>query len=143
MMIKKQFNANMPSLFESNRTQVNVGITPSTQIMDDTEVIGYTYYTVFIEDCASYTDDALEAIAKKEARAYEVSHIVVTVGNFALDGDETAQTRMSRAAQSMSDTDTVSWKDANNNFVSLTKDVLLEAVLAAGTVQTELWVKYA
>lgn len=143
MMIKKQFNAKMPSLFESNRTQVNVGITPSTQTMDDTEVSGYTYYTVFVEDGASYTDDALEAIAKKEARAYEVSHIVVAVGDFTLDGDETAQARMSRAAQSMSDADTVSWKDANNNFVSLTKAILLEAVLAAGTAQTELWIKYA
>lgn len=55
---------------------------------------------------------------QKEVRSYEVDHIIVTIGDYVLDGDETAQARMSHAAQSMSDADAISWKDANNSFVS-------------------------
>lgn len=143
MTVIKQFNTELPAHFEANRTQVNVGITPATKIVEEVEVSGYEYFTACFEHPEMYTDDALFEIAKKEVRSYEVDHIIVTIGDYVIDGDETAQARMIRAAQSMSDTDTISWKDANNNFVSLNKAVLLEAVLMAGKAQTELWIKYA
>jgi hypothetical protein len=50
---------------------------------------------------------------------------------------------MARAFSVMSDTDSIQWKGFNNTFVTLTKADLKEALLLAGQLQTELWLKYS
>lgn len=143
MQIIKQFNTTLPEHFESGRTQVNVGIVAATKTIEEKEVSGYEYFTVCFEHPEGYTDDALFAIAKKEARTYETSKIIVEIDGFTLDGDEQSQERMSRAYTMLSDTESKEWKDANNAFVSIPKEIFKKAVTAAGMKQTELWVKYA
>ena len=143
MTVIKQFNTELPAHFEANRTQVNVGITHAIKTVEDAEVSGYEYFTVCFEHPEWYTDDALFAIAKKEARTYETSKIIVEIDGFTLDGDEQSQERMSRAYTMLSDTESKEWKDANNVFVSIPKEIFKKAVTAAGIKQTELWVKYA
>ncbi len=142
-MITKQFNQNIPALFMANRTQVNVGITSSTQTADGVETNGYAYFTVFFDNHQSYTDEALEAIAKKEARSYEVAHIVVSVDGFMLDDDETSQERMNRAYTMLADGATKEWKDANDEWQTIPKETFKNAITASGVAQTKLWVKYA
>lgn len=143
MNVIKQFNTILPPHFEANRTQVNVGITPTTQVREEESVNGYEYLTVCFEAPQHYTDDALFEIAKKEARTYETQKIIVEVDGFVLDGDETSQERLNRAYVMLVDGEEKEWKDANNVFVSLPKETLKNAVIQAGMKQTELWVKYA
>lgn len=143
MNVIYQFNTNLPAHFEANRTQVNVGITATTKTIDEEEVDGYGYCTVLFEHPESYTDDALFEIAKKAARGYELSKLIIEVDGYTLDADETSQERLSRSYTMLGDTDVIAWKDANNVFVQLGKTTLKNAVLLAGTKQTELWVKYA
>ena len=143
MQVIKQFNTQMPSRFEANRTQVNVGIVPKTKTIEDVEVEGYEYFTVCFEHPQTYTDDALFEIAKKEARTYEVSKLIVEVDGYVLDGDEVSQERLSRAYAMLNDGETIAWKDANNSFVLLPKGSIKNAIIMAATKQTELWVKYA
>lgn len=143
MTVIKQFNTELPAHFEANRTQVNVGITPATKIVEEVEVNGYEYFTACFEHPETYTDDALFEIAKKETRAYELSKLVIEVDGFTLDADETSQERLSRAYGMLSDGESISWKDANNTWQTIPKETFKNAVVAAGTKQTELWVKYA
>ena len=143
MTVIKQFNTELPAHFEANRTQVNVGITPATKIVDEVEVEGYTYLTVCFEHPETYTDDALFEIAKKQARTYELGKIIVEVDGYTLDADETSQERMNRAYTMLADGATKEWKDANNEWQNIPKETFKNAVIAAGTKQTELWVKYA
>ena len=143
MNVIKQFNTELPAHFEANRTQVNVGITPVTKIVDEVEVEGYTYLTVCFEHPETYTDDALFEIAKKQARTYELGKIIVEVDGYTLDADETSQERMNRAYTMLADGATKEWKDANNEWQNIPKETFKNAVIAAGTKQTELWVKYA
>ena len=143
MNVIKQFNTELPAQFEANRTQVNVGITPVTKIVDEVEVEGYTYLTVCFEHPETYTDDALFEIAKKQARTYELGKIIVEVDGYTLDADETSQERMNRAYTMLADGATKEWKDANNEWQNIPKETFKNAAIAAGTKQTELWVKYA
>lgn len=143
MNVIKQFNTNLPQHFEANRTQVNVGIIAKTKIIEEEEVEGYEYFTVCFEAPMMYTDDALFDIAKKEARGYELSKLVITVDGYTLDGDETSQERLSRAYAMLNDGEFIAWKDANNVFVNLPKESIKHAIIMTGTKQTELWVKYA
>jgi len=143
MNVIHQFNTNLPAHFEANRTQVNVGITAKPKIIEEEAVEGYEYFTVCFEAPMMYTDDALFEIAKKEARGYELSKLVITVDGYTLDGDETSQERLSRAYAMLNDGELIAWKDANNVFVNLPKDSIKNAIIMAGTKQTELWVKYA
>jgi len=142
MQIIKQFNETMPNTFEAGRTQVNVGIVPITKTIDGMEVSGYEYITVCFDTPSFYTDDALFEIAKKEARNYELIRIVVEVDGYVLDGDETSQERMNRAYTMLADGGTKEWKDANNEWQNIPKETFKNAVIVAGTKQTELWVKY-
>lgn len=143
MTVIQQFNTTLPAHFEANRTQVNVGIVPKTKTTMDGTVEGYEYFTVCFEHPQTYTDAALFKIAKKEARSFELSKIVVTTSTgLTVDGDETSQERLSRAYVICADNERIMWKDANNIFVELSKADIKEAVLLAGTKQTELWVKY-
>ena len=143
MTVIKQFNTELPAHFEANRTQVNVGITPATKIVEEVEVSGYEYFTACFEHPEMYTDDALFEIAKKEVRNYELGKIIVEVDGYTLDADETSQERMSRTYTMLADGATKEWKDANNTWQTIPKETFKNAVVAAGTKQTELWVKYA
>ena len=143
MQVIKQFNTLLPSHFEANRTQVNVGITAKTKTIEEVEVEGYEYFTICFEAPEFYTDDALFEIAKKEARSYELSKLIIEVDGYVLDGDETSQERLSRAYGMLGDGETMTWKDANNVFVTLPKVSIKNAIIMTGTKQTELWVKYA
>ena len=143
MNIIKQFNTELPAQFEANRTQVNVGIVSTTKTIEEQTKEGYEYITVCFESPWMYTDEALLKIAKKEARSYELGKIVVEVDGFLLDGDETSQERMNRAYTMLADSATKEWKDANNTWQTIPKETFKNAVVAAGTKQTELWVKYA
>lgn len=143
MTVIKQFNTELPAHFEANRTQVNVGITPAAKTVEKEEVSGYEYFTVCFEHPEMYTDDALFEIAKKEARAHEVSKLVIEVDGFKLDADEISQDRMSRTYTMLEDGAIKEWKDANNIWHDIPKEAFKNAVKVAGIAQTELWVKYA
>lgn len=75
----------------------------------------------------------------KQGRETAVASIVVEVDGILFDGDETAQTRMTRAAVVMNDTETMTWVQANNESTQVTKAQLIEAVRLAGAEQTRLW----
>ena len=76
----------------------------------------------------------------KQERAKAVAAIVVEVDGLLFDGDEIAQTRMTRAALVMSDEEATLWVQANNEPAQVTKAQLVEAVRLAGAEQTRLWV---
>jgi hypothetical protein len=76
----------------------------------------------------------------QQSRTRLVEEIVVTVDGHELDGDETSQTRMSRAISVMLDADVTPWVLTNNTVVELTKSQLVAALKLAGQAQTELWV---
>lgn len=78
--------------------------------------------------------------AFKQDREEAVKNIKVEVDGMIFDGDETSQTRMSRAIQLMSDTDTTLWVLADNTQIQATKAQLSEALKLAGAEQTRLWV---
>lgn len=95
------------------------------------------------------TEEEIAAEAReqfKQSRAEAVSQIVVEVvdqltGDVLLfDGDEVAQTRMTRAALVMNDEETTTWVQANNIPTEVTKAQLTEAIRLAGAEQTRLWV---
>lgn len=104
----------------------------------------WEYIGVIVENATGYQENALIAIAKKEARTYETSSIIVTISTGeTLNGDEISQTRMQRAASSLSEDASILWKDSNNEFVELSKLQLMEAVNKSVEIQTNLWVKYS
>ena len=76
----------------------------------------------------------------KQERAKAVAAIVVEVDGLLFDGDEVAQTRMSRAALVMRDAETTTWVQANNEPAQVTKAQLIAAVRLAGAEQTAVWV---
>lgn len=81
--------------------------------------------------------------AAKAARAAAVNNIKVTTtaGN-TFDGDETSQTRMSRAILVLSTGFAVSvpWVLADNSVIQVTAAELTEALALAGQSQAALWV---
>lgn len=76
----------------------------------------------------------------KHERAKAVAAIVVEVDGILFDGDEVAQTRMTRAAVVMQDGETTTWVQANNDPAEVTKEQLIQAVRLAGAEQTQLWI---
>jgi len=78
----------------------------------------------------------------KIIRAREVSEIRVTINGREYDGDETSQTRISRAISTMTDTDTIVWVLASNNAVQTTKAELIQVLRLAGIEQSRLWTMY-
>lgn len=90
-----------------------------------------------------YTDEELQTKAIqewKDSRTLAVSNIKVTVDDMEFDGDETSQTRMTRAITAMDDTETISWVLADNTSVLVTKATLVKALKLAVEVQTALWI---
>ena len=88
----------------------------------------------------SEADEAL--LRLKEARKFVVSNITVTTsaGNV-FDGNEDAQSRMSRAIVAMEANDTLPWVLASNTVISVTRDELKEALRLAGLEMTRIWVE--
>jgi len=78
-------------------------------------------------------------------RDAETKQITVELSNGAvLNGDETSQSRISRAVLGLpDDTTEIAWIDASGEAVMLTKPDLQEALTLAGTKQTEVFTKYA
>jgi len=78
-------------------------------------------------------------------RDAETKQITVELSNGAvLNGDETSQSRISRAVLGLpDDTTEIAWIDASGEAVMLTKPDLQEALTLAGTKQTEIFTKYA
>ena len=79
----------------------------------------------------------------KVARAVAVENIKVTTaaGN-TFDGDETSQTRMSRAILVLSTgaATSVPWVLADNTVIQATASELTEALALAGQAQAALWI---
>ena len=88
------------------------------------------------------TPEQLREIAKA-AREVAVANIKVTTaaGN-TFDGDETAQTRMARAALVLSTgaAESVPWVLADNTVIQASAAELTEALALAGAEQARLWV---
>lgn len=143
MTVIKQFNTELPAHFEANRTQVNVGITPTTKTVEEKEVSGYEYFTVCFENPELYVDDALFEIARDEARNYEMSNVKITISKGVFHGDEKAQRRLKARYDAMAEGASWEWKSTGGVFISLTKDEFKEIMDAATNKQDELWVKYA
>jgi len=78
-------------------------------------------------------------------RFNETANIVVTIGSgISFNGDETSQTRLSRAITVLAtDDDKTTWIDVDGVPHEVTKADLKEALKLAGEAQTALWVKYA
>jgi len=75
----------------------------------------------------------------KMARENAVNNIVVLVDGIKYDGDETSQSRMVRAIQSLVGSETVWWVDADNNPQEVTQTELGKALRLAGAEQSRLW----
>jgi len=84
-----------------------------------------------------------EREAAKAAREAAVAAIKVTTaaGN-TFDGDETSQTRMSRAIIALSTglAPSVNWVLADNSVIQATAAELTEALVLAGQAQAAIWV---
>ena len=95
-------------------------------------------------DYGEPTAEELDAQAKvdwKVSRAELVEAIkVTTLAGNEFDGDETSQTRMSRAIAVMNDTDTIMWILANDEAIMVGKAEMMEALKLASAEQTRLWV---
>jgi len=76
---------------------------------------------------------------KKAARAKAVERIIVKVDGIPLDGDEESQTRMTRAALVLGETESTLWMCADNHPRPITKEQFVQAVRLAGEEQTRLW----
>lgn len=75
----------------------------------------------------------------KKLRAEKVANIKVDVDGMVFDGDETAQSRMTRAMLIMDDLETTEWYLADNSKVQVTKAQLKEACRAAALEQSQMW----
>jgi len=84
--------------------------------------------------------DKQEREVFKRNREEAVKNIKVEVDGMIFDGDETSQTRMSRAIQLMNDTETTLWVLANNQLIQVTKTQLSEALRLSAEEQTRLWI---
>lgn len=76
----------------------------------------------------------------KEVRTKEVQAIKVTTatGN-TFDGDEISQNRMTRVLVGLPEGSTTTWILADNTVVEVSKQELREALVLAGSAQSELW----
>lgn len=77
----------------------------------------------------------------KRARAAAVATITVIVGDKQFDGDEISQGRMARAIIGLqaAGAPTIKWTLADNSEAVVTTQELIEALVLAGSQQSELW----
>jgi len=76
----------------------------------------------------------------KKDRQQKVDNIEVTYNNVVYQGDETSQTRMTKAITALpDDTTTIDWIAKDNSVQSLTRVDLKTILLDAGTQQSILW----
>jgi hypothetical protein len=101
------------------------------------------YYFIYNPQMGYYLTQELISYILKDLRQKELIKITVNIDGIILNGDEDAQNRLSRAFGVMSDIDVVNWKAFDNTFVQLTKDQVKRAIIASGTEQTNLWIKYS
>lgn len=84
--------------------------------------------------------------AREQAKAQRQAAVdaikVTTQAGHTFDGDETSQTRMTRAVMAMQATGTpsVTWVLADNTVIQATATELTEALALAGAEQARLWV---
>lgn len=78
----------------------------------------------------------------KRNREMLVNSIIVNVNGKLFDGDETSQTRMTRAIVGLqaSGVPTINWTLADNTTVQVTVQELTEALILSGQRQAEIWV---
>lgn len=79
--------------------------------------------------------------AAKAARTEAVARIVVEVNGKLFDGDETSQTRMTRALIGMKAVlaPTIEWTLADNTSTLVTQSELAQALVLSGLEQSRLW----
>jgi len=106
-----------------------------------------TWIVTDLEPAAVAANQAAKAQQDREKakaqRAIAVANIVVTTSTGRqFDGDETSQTRMSRAIIGMqaAGAPTISWVLHDNTTASVTVAELTEAMVLAGQSQSRLWV---
>ena len=103
------------------------------------------FQIVKIPDPTPEEIEAQELAEAKTERAEAVSKIIVEVDGMKFDGDETAQTRMSRtisAAMALGvslNTEKRTWVLADNTVAEPTIAQLAQALKLAGDEQTKLW----
>lgn len=100
-----------------------------------------------LEDWRIRAREAKRGLVEKPIqRPLEVSNIKVTISKgYVLDGDEISQDRINRAITALSpapEGTAVQWKTADNFFVDLTKNDLIEALMLAGLEMTKIWKKW-
>ncbi|WP_119859835.1 hypothetical protein [Pseudoalteromonas sp. MSK9-3] len=110
---------------------------PAKVVFDDDALITY-HHPATEAHSAEHIEQVTRARFKAQ-RAIDVAAITVEVEGLVFDGDETAQTRMARAAVVMDDTESVSWVLADNSQTLVNKAQLVAACKAAGLEQTRLW----
>jgi hypothetical protein len=128
--------------------------TSANSIIHDAELpelwVGGAY--TYINGVWSVVDDSLldplrqaraaeQRAVAKTARQALVDNIQVTVAGKTFDGDEVAQTRMSRAIIGMQalGVPTFPWTLADNSIVPVTLAELIEALCLAGQAQSAVW----
>jgi len=116
-------------------------IKPSFEFYKNQQIEQYEDITVTYNEFKEfYSPYAIDKLNKQ--RDEELKSIVVYVDDIPLNGDETSQTRMSRAISVMSDDNTILWICADNEPRGLTKNELITALRLSGEKQTEIWAKY-
>lgn len=91
-----------------------------------------------------YEPSPIELVVKaKRQRDREVENLVVEVNGKAFDGNEVAQSRMTRAIQMMelNRQESVEWVLHDNTVATVTLDDLKQAFAQAVKEQNDLWVK--
>ncbi|TMO72705.1 hypothetical protein, partial [Pseudoalteromonas aurantia] len=107
---------------------------PAKVVYDDEALIAYHHPAT-----EAHSTEHIEQVKRerfKAQRAIDVAAITVEVEGLVFDGNETAQTRMARAALVMDDTESVSWVLADNSQTRVNKAQLVAACKAAGLEQT-------
>lgn len=112
------------------------------------ELVDGHYVQTWVQTPRPPEEVAAEELAQaKTERAEAVSRIIVTVDGMQFDGDETSQTRMSRAVILAAvfgkdlDAATTKWVLADNTVAYPTIRQLAQALMLAGEEQTAVWDK--
>lgn len=122
---------------------------PATHAVREAAPVGgvqqWEIYPLPAEDVAANQAAAIKA-AREQAKAQRKAAVdaikVTTQAGNTFDGDETSQTRMTRAVLAMQATGTasVTWVLADNTVIQATVPELTEALALAGAEQARLWV---